>query len=466
MTAQQSTPAHANTEARALVRTLISDLQPLTHAVIEQRCAALALQIPPRRHTTSTGEVVEVSKSQRLQRLFEQLQASEYIPIARRFLATEELTSSMRYRTEELLWDLENPTPVNQRVRREIAAALEEHGPIWGDDDGLRRLMERLWVMETASDVWTGHSRRSKFDRHFLQNDDWSVLDLFKQLGALDCSSRRFVLFIEGLLSGMVNPDTDRQRDLVEAVTPPLESAGLKVAETGTDNGYPAFSLLAAGSRHRPPQLILFASKGRKPDLRLSEVLDGQVEVLDSDDVVLRYDREVPSTGLTWGHLLSWWGDCNGLDPESPETKRTLWNRLLVSLPDPNVSPPQRFLFNEYHRVFGAGAGRDLPALLPEVWLHWDPRARSHRGDDAMPTLRMDFVMLLKDHRRVVIEVDGAQHYSIDGVAVPAVYAETTRGDRDLRLAGYEVYRFAGYELTPERGSSTVREFFTRLFTS
>jgi very-short-patch-repair endonuclease len=64
----------------------------------------------------------------------------------------------------------------------------------------------------------------------------------------------------------------------------------------------------------------------------------------------------------------------------------------------------------------------------------------------------------------VVLEVDGAQHYSINGTATPAVYAETTRGDRDLRLSGYEVYRFAGYELTPERGGDTVEEFFTRLF--
>jgi hypothetical protein len=58
----------------------------------------------------------------------------------------------------------------------------------------------------------------------------------------------------------------------------------------------------------------------------------------------------------------------------------------------------------------------------------------------------MDFLLLLPGRRRVVLEVDG-KHHSADGRASPTRYAEMVRADRELRPAGYEVYRFDGAEL-------------------
>ena len=75
----------------------------------------------------------------------------------------------------------------------------------------------------------------------------------------------------------------------------------------------------------------------------------------------------------------------------------------------------------------------------------------------------MDFLMLLSGHRRVVLEVDGQQHYSDDGRPSPIAYSQTMRGDRDLRLGGYEVYRFGTHELASDRVDTTIREFFDRL---
>src|SRR5262249_59191424 len=60
----------------------------------------------------------------------------------------------------------------------------------------------------------------------------------------------------------------------------------------------------------------------------------------------------------------------------------------------------------------------------------------------------MDFLLLLARHRRVVLEVDGLQHYAdSDGRASPARYAQMAAADRELRLAGYEVYRLGGHEI-------------------
>lgn len=73
--------------------------------------------------------------------------------------------------------------------------------------------------------------------------------------------------------------------------------------------------------------------------------------------------------------------------------------------------------------------------------------------------------MLLPDGGRVVIEIDGVQHYSDKkGIACRSKYANLVAGDRNLKLAGYDVYRFAGTELTYNDASSKVKVFFDALF--
>jgi very-short-patch-repair endonuclease len=77
----------------------------------------------------------------------------------------------------------------------------------------------------------------------------------------------------------------------------------------------------------------------------------------------------------------------------------------------------------------------------------------------------MDFLMLFSHAARVVIEVDGQRHYASDtGRADPMRYADMVAADRELRLSGYEVYRFGASELAGTDGEARVREFFERLF--
>lgn len=77
----------------------------------------------------------------------------------------------------------------------------------------------------------------------------------------------------------------------------------------------------------------------------------------------------------------------------------------------------------------------------------------------------MDFLMLLPHGSRVVIEVDGKHHYARDdGRADPARYAELAAADRDLRLAGYEVFRFGADELRGESSALVIQTFFEDLF--
>jgi very-short-patch-repair endonuclease len=91
-------------------------------------------------------------------------------------------------------------------------------------------------------------------------------------------------------------------------------------------------------------------------------------------------------------------------------------------------------------------------------------RDLASRSGEVLKRQRMDFLLLLGDGSRVVIEVDGKQHYAVGDTATPRLYGEMVAEDRRLRLAGYEIYRFGGYELRdgPE-AEQLVRDFFDAL---
>ena len=61
-------------------------------------------------------------------------------------------------------------------------------------------------------------------------------------------------------------------------------------------------------------------------------------------------------------------------------------------------------------------ASYDIPALIPQVYLHYDPynqrTRRSLSSGTPLARQRMDFLLLFSDRQRVVIEVDGKQHYA------------------------------------------------------
>jgi very-short-patch-repair endonuclease len=139
-----------------------------------------------------------------------------------------------------------------------------------------------------------------------------------------------------------------------------------------------------------------------------------------------------------------------------------LHRRLTASLD----SEAEKVVFEAY-----AAATRPrttIPALSPQVYPHYDPYdQRTRRGLSSGTPLarqRMDFLLLFSDRQRVVIEVDGKQHYAQRDQASPALYSEMVAEDRRLRLAGYEVYRFGGYELTQKQNSAAmVEDFFAQL---
>ncbi|MER6589674.1 AbiJ-related protein [Micromonospora chalcea] len=368
----------------------------------------------------------------------------------------------LRNAIQDTLWAAEPAPDIPKRLRREIARDLDLE-PYLPGYNRFKAMLHDLWDLSSdafGSFFGNDTSLGGQIDQHVRRNPgDWTAEDLFEKLGAFDALNKRFARFLEGLVSGDVLLDESAQRTVVDSINLRLNRAGLRLSETGERDGYPVFHLMATRAHTGLIKNLFFASVG-KPDLRISDLLENNIENV-RDDRVLMYERPIaPADGLRWRDLETWWQETRGLGAD--EAKRTLWRRLTQSLPA--SSPPQRHLFELYHEIHGERV-YDLPALLPEVWLHWDPLLLKERGAEAMVNLRMDFLMLLPRGHRIVLEVDGKQHYATGQLADPTAYATTMHADRDLKLARYDVFRFGAAELTDKQRARTIlASFFTDLF--
>jgi len=226
------------------------------------------------------------------------------------------------------------------------------------------------------------------------------------------------------------------------------------------------------GSRSRlhgvdgQPRNLIFASTGLKPEIVLLDAIDNVIEVTKNAEYCLFYDRPLDSSGLTWAQLCDWWHAEGNLDGATErDVALDLYRRLAASLGD---NPVEQVLFRTYCERYGSDQGLSVPALLPQVYLHYDPTTWKQRGGraGALARERMDFLLLAPNGRRVVIEVDGKQHYAEGDKASPQRYSQMVAEDRRLKLRGYEVYRFGGFELSQPDAPAMVRTFFAELVTS
>ncbi|MEW2078929.1 hypothetical protein AB0941_35975 [Streptomyces sp. NPDC013433] len=215
---------------------------------------------------------------------------------------------------------------------------------------------------------------------------------------------------------------------------------------------------------------LIFAADGAKPDLVLRDAVNNEVEIVRHADACLVFTEPLPHHGLTWRQMVAWWQKNHQPDADEKSAADGLYRRLYRSLD----SVPEQLLMITYCARYAEDGGFDLPALIPQVYLHYDPYTRrSGKQSGALYRQRMDFLLLAPDRSRIVIEVDGVQHYGrknppdehdkVTWTAVPRLYAEMVAEDRRLRLAGYEIYRFGGYELTAPGSRQLLEEFFTEL---
>src|SRR5690606_36484344 len=154
-----------------------------------------------------------------------------------------------RNQIQDILWSVTACPHIPKRYRRELTRTLGTED-LYGDARKFDNLLERLWVLD-AEDWLLGFGGeatglRADIQRHVHRNPgDWSVEHLFDQLGAYDASDQRFALFLEGLASADVHVDEPAQRHFVTCVNGALHSCGVELRETGSEGGYPTFSLVS-----------------------------------------------------------------------------------------------------------------------------------------------------------------------------------------------------------------------------
>jgi len=434
-----------------------------THTTLPAFCVSLGLPSPE----------VGGSKRERMCAAFDALSPADLPLLAETLIASSHLTGQYRNDVQDILWADEPTVEMSKRARREIATALNQVDPLFRDWDTFKNLLRDTFILplDLGQELFGFKAQGVLEDihHHFVRNpEDADVEGLFKDLNVEALTDARFRRFLERLVSADIQLDAATQFKFVQKLNPVLRPHGAELVEDGQDGGYPKYALVSLRATAGRPKYLVFASQS-KPDIRFRSLINGDIEVKSRHgDDALVYDRFIGAEGLLWRDLQAWW---TGQAPAIAERDGaiSLYRRLFSCLP--TRSPPQQDFFKAYYALYKREM-QELPALIPEVWLHWDPKTAKQRGADALLMQRMDFLMFLPGGQRVVIEIDGKQHYADGQVASPSVYAKLAAGQRELSLAGYDVYRFGGAELRRDATTSKlneeamqlVRYFFAVLF--
>lgn len=416
-------------------------------------------------------------KPKYVERVLIELSEDELLALGKRFI---DIFPKNCIAVQDALWwiDADGKAEVSELTRLALADAFDGRKlhPECSPDDFMK-----LFAPPTDGSIAFGYSPESAL---YAQQDIGLLALLGGQPPPPQRSSHRALLDAYGFngwpdkrvfqfLEHLVHPRVrqgEEQREWVELVNQTIAVDGYHLVETGTISGRPVFSVhrMTRGVQGQPKNLI-FASTGPKPELGFSDAINNDIVILRNEEHCLVYSERIGDEGLRWEDLVAWWAALHDETPKAREIRKALGRRLLASL----GSPAEKRFFEAYFRTFATMLGQNLPALVPQVYLHYDPltfRQLQARSEGKRFTIqRMDFLMLLPERVRIVLEIDGQQHYATgtqdSSRPSPRTYAETVKADRRLRLVGYEVYRFGGYEFRDDTSAEdTVREFFSELF--
>lgn len=258
--------------------------------------------------------------------------------------------------------------------------------------------------------------------------------------------------FIGKVLEMLLNPQEyiDRninRSEIIEKLNQYLDLDGFKIEFTDK-----TFSINTVSEPNGEKVInIIFGSTKVKPDIIIEDAISNKIKVKSNKGDYIIYTNDKNISGLRWSDLILWWKKEYNVNEEYAK------EQLLSKLTNCCEDGPEKKYFEIYVENFLEKHKEDSIALLPQVWYHYDPKTKSQRDNkDTLYVQRLDFMMLLPNNIRIVIEIDGIQHYSKKDdngiyVANPELYSKLTEHDRLLQLQGYRVLRYGGYEFKNER---------------
>ena len=363
---------------------------------------------------------------------------------------------------------------IRETTRRLIIDELIMYGCVPGQmnvSDFVQRVYPKAMKMPTTDYRFGMTTAIEDIRQHMDNNDDWTFEYLFcTYLDLLHVGDDDFIYFLEQYTHPVIRrfnitDDFERiefENECIDAINKYLVSDGYKLLPSANIADKVIYSVVSLNLGVQGSiKNIIFASK-YKPEIVLEDALNNDIKIVNNVDKCLVYDKPVLKSGISWNQLKDWSDEKFFV----LDTGKELEDRLGESLD----SPPEVLFYETYIEIAEKFKG-DLPALLPQVYLYYDPKLEKDRIKKIFEHQRMDFLMIISEHERVVIEIDGVQHYAdyVKGnkkhYASVDKYAEMVAAQREMTLAGYDVYRFGGKELYNQTiGKSVIRQFFVKLF--
>ena len=326
----------------------------------------------------------------------------------------------------------------------------------------------------------------SEIARHMDRFDDWPESYLLNSvIDYLNLTDEQFMFFLEQYVNPNIhhwrwNEEEERREhihnsELVEVINRYIAHDGYKLVVKDTIGDKVFYECISTRvGVHGQVKNIIFAAK-YKPEIVFDDALNNDIRITRNENQCLIYNRSIPSSGVMWNDLVEWYAAENNLtEGQNPEVAfiTRLCDCLDTSFKASGAKAgPETWMLQAYYDL-KKELGIDLPALIPQVYLYYDPQTLKQRGYKLFEHQKMDFLMILSHKDRIVIEIDGKQHYAEGTTASPKLYSEMVRAHREMSLLGYDVYRFGGYEFMGADADETaknkvldnIKQFFVRLF--
>lgn len=361
-------------------------------------------------------------------------------------------------------------------TRRSIIDAILAIGNISGD----KEYHEFVKIVYPAISEENIH----EIARHMDRFDDWPESFLLNTIiDYMKLTDDEFIFFLEQYVNPNIHHwkwnkeeecrDYINNSELVEMINSYLDHDGYKLVikdTIGDKNFYECIST-KPGVEGKVKNII-FAAK-YKPEIVFDDALNNDIRITRNENQCLIFDQPIPSTGLTWDRLVEWYSEKNDIkEKKEKEFLIRLCDCLDTSIKQSGgKTGPETIMMQAYYEL-KKELGRDLPALIPQVYLYYDPLTLKERGYKFFEHQKMDYLMIFSHRDRIVIEIDGKQHYADGDKASPKLYSEMVEAQREMSLLGYDVYRFGGYEFYMADKDDTIKQavldkikqFFMRLF--
>lgn len=352
---------------------------------------------------------------------------------------------------------------INGNRRRALLDELYSRKVILEGEIDIISFLNRIWSLKKLPSAYGGKgAMEDSVRQHMIRNDDWSYSELFDtHLDLVGSDDEVFAKFLESMVSPVIRKGKV-QREMLALINSYIIEDDYELAESGSSIGIPVYKLMSTKKGVQgQAKNIIFAAEGFKPELVFTDAVNNDISIVKYEDNCLVFDKRIPESGLKWDDLVAWWSTSKYHNLNEQNIDKELYIRLYKTL-DKALEQP---FFNHYYKLFKDELGGKLPALIPQVYLHYDPKTIAQlKGEKRLERQRMDFLMLLSNRHRIIIEIDGKHHYADGDKVSPKLYSDMVAEDRRMKLAGYDLYRFGGYELTYGDKEQIIEGFFRKLF--